>query len=136
MGKNLDLSLQLYKKGTVLLIPAVTFPGGTTKPKYAILLEDADVLYKRGHIIACFTTSKKFDRFYSWHVVTSAKIIGKSEKEVTTIDCINRIALKERHIKKCKFLGYLPKEVLEEVEEANKLGEMYIKAAKIKIFEE
>ena len=45
MGKNLDLSLQLYKKGSILLIPAVEFPGGQVKAKYAILLEDGSVLY-------------------------------------------------------------------------------------------
>lgn len=134
MGKNLDLSIQLYKKGSVLLIPAVTFPDGKTKAKYAILLEDASLLYKRGYIVACFTTSKKFDRFYSWHIVTSAEIIGRPKNETTTIDCVNRIALKEDQIEKCKFLGYLPEDILAEFDEANKLGEMYIEAAKIKIF--
>lgn len=134
MGNNLNLSIQLYKKGSVLFIPAVTFPDGETKPKYAILLEDASIIYKRGYTVACFTTSREFDRFYSWHVVTSAEIIGKPKSETTTIDCVNRIALKETQIKKCKFLGYLSADILTELEEANKLGEMYIDAAKIKLF--
>ena len=136
MGKNVDLSVQLYKKGTVLLVPSVSFPGGTTKAKYAILLEDADILYVRGSVIACFTTSKKLDKQYRWQVLTSAQILGLPAEETTTIDCINRIALKERQIKKCKFIGYLPKDILDELNEANVFAEMYIGMAKIKIFEE
>ncbi len=69
MGKNIDLCVKLFKKGSVLLIPAVKFPGNVTKAKYAILLEDADALYKRGRITACLTTSRKFSRLKSWHSV-------------------------------------------------------------------
>lgn len=59
MGKNLDFSLQLFKKGTVILIPAVPFSSGVTKAKFAVLLENADVLYKRRTITACLKTSRK-----------------------------------------------------------------------------
>ena len=136
MGKNVDLTVQLFKKGTVVLIPSVKFPDGVTKPKYAILLENADALYKRGYIIACFTTSRKMNRLYSWHVKTTGKILGQSKNEQTTIDCINRIALRERQLKKCKFIGYLPTEIWEEVKEANKFADIYLSMTKIKIFEE
>jgi len=127
MGKSLDFSLQLFKKGTVIFIPAVPFSTGVTKAKFAILLENADVLYKRRTITACLTTSRKFRRFKSWFVVTSAEILGKRKSEQTTIDCLNRIHLSEAQVKKCKFIGYLPQEILEEVEEANEYAEFYLK---------
>ena len=130
MGRNLDVSLQLFRKGTVILIPEVKFKDGVSKPKYAILLEDTDSLYKNGTITACLTTSRKFKTLKSWFVVTSAEIFGKPKEEMTTIDCLNRLALTAKQIEKCRFMSYLPEEIWDEVEEANLFAEFYLSEAK------
>ncbi len=128
MGKNTDITVQFFKRGTVILMPAVKFPGGTTKTKYAVLLEDGGALYKRGRITACLTTSRKFKRIKSWFVIAPASILGKAKSgETTTIDCLNRISLTEQQTKKCKFIGYLPDDIWEEVDEANQFATSYMR---------
>ena len=129
MGGNLDLSVQLFKKGAIIFIPSVSFKTGVTKPKYAVLLEDANILYKKETITACLTTSRKFKRLKSWFVITSAEILGKSKNEQTTIDCLNRISLRANQIKKCVFINHLSDDLMEALEEAHKYAEFYLGTA-------
>lgn len=126
MGKNLDISLQLFKKGTVILIPQVKFDNGVTKAKYAILLEDAEGIWRNGRVLACLTTSKKFRRTKSWFSIQPATILGKKEG-TTTVDTLNRISLSGDQVKKCKFIGYLTEGQLEDVMEAKAFADMWLR---------
>lgn len=126
MGKNLDISFQLFKKGTVVLVPQVKFDNGITKAKYAVLLEDAESIWKNGRILACLTTSRKFRRIKSWFSIQPASILGKKEG-TTTIDTLNRISLSEDQVKKCKFIGYLSDAQFEDVMEAKAFADMWLR---------
>lgn len=131
MPKNLDLAIQLFRKGSIILIPDVHFPGGVVKAKFGILLEDAASLYKTGTITICLTTSRKFKKLMSWMVETSAQCLGKDSHEKTTIDCLNRLQLTEKQLRKAKFIGYLDSRIWEEVEEANIFAEAYLALKKL-----
>ena len=119
MPKNLDLAIQLFRKGSIILIPDVHFPGGVVKAKFGVLLDDASLLYESGAIKVCLTTSRRFKKLMSWMVETSAECFGKESHEKTTIDCLNRLELTEKQLRRSKFIGYLDPKIWEEVEEAN-----------------
>lgn len=126
--KNLDIALRFVNKGSVLLIPQVTFDTGVTKAKYCVALEDGSSFWKRGRcLLACFTTSKPPGKLKSWQVEVPAeyKILGESQAKTTYIDCRNRINLTEDQIKKCKYIGELPPEILIKVNNANEIAEQY-----------
>lgn len=130
--RNLDIAVQLIRKGSVLLIPALKFnTTGEAKPKYCVALEDGDSFWKKGRcILACLTTSRAPVRLKSWQVpvASSYKILGDSQSKTTYIDCRNRIYLKEEQIKKCKHIGYLPDEILVIVDNAKKIADLYEEA--------
>ena len=128
MAKNLDIVGQLFRQGTVLLIPKVEFDTGVSKPKYVVLLEDISALFKRGRILGCMTTSKKFSRKKSWFSVQSATILGLKSGN-TTIDTNNRILLDEGQIKKCKYVGQLDDSQLSDVLEAKFFSDIWRRIA-------
>lgn len=126
--RNLEIAVQLIRKGSVLWIPSVTFNTGTTKAKYCVALGDGDSFWKRGRcILACFTTSKIPLELKPWQVPVagSYKILGEHQEGTTYIDCRNRIFLKEEQIKRCKHISYLPDKVLVLVDNAKKIADLY-----------
>lgn len=114
------------KRGAVYLIFRVEFPE-CTKPKYCVLMEDYSC--QKADLAVLFTTSRTEYAYQPSSVLVPDSTIGDIDG-ATLIQCNNArilkvsILLEGRH---SKYLGQLPRSVLEEVdralEHADKLDE-------------
>ena len=126
--RNLAIATSVIKKGTVLLVPDVKFPGGVVKSKYCVALEDGNCFWKRGGcLLACFTTSKPPSKLKSWQVPVAPmyKILGEDQSKTTYIDCRNRVFLRKEQIEKCHYISQLPDDILVMVENANNIADLH-----------
>lgn len=110
----------IYPKGAILKIPKITFPDGTTKSKYCVLLKNH---------LACFTTSRINKRLYVWQIIVnpSRKILGENQNKPTMIDCLNRLYLTESQIAKCRYVGKLQEDLMVQLENAIFYSDIMIK---------